>query len=385
MLDLKFDTSKLDDLMAEAGIEVLIINSKHNIQYLLGGYRFFFFEAADAAGLSRYLPLIVYRRGRPEDAVYIGNPMERDEEQLNQLAFPNLRLNTWGTIQAIDSAISVAESWGASGKIGIESGFLPADAFMRLTSKVTKNELVDAVVVLERLRAIKTDAEIVLLREASERVVASMLAVLQSHAPGCTKRDLNEALRREEVNRGLVFDYCLITAGTSLNRAPTDQVIKENDIISLDSGANYHGYIGDLCRMGIFGKPDSELVDLLGEIEEIQQSARKSIGPGNRGADCFEEPTRLMANSKHSAQLSYMAHGMGLVSHEAPRLSDKAPQGYPAFDAERPLEPGMIISVETTLLHPKRGFIKLEDTILVTATGHESLGDTGRGWSIAGR
>jgi len=57
---------------------------------------------------------------------------------------------------------------------------------------------------------------------------------------------------------------------------------------------------------------------------------------------------------------------------------------YDAYDAQRPLETGMVISVETTLLHPRRGFIKLEDTVVVTASGHEIYGDRARGWNRAG-
>ena len=44
----------------------------------------------------------------------------------------------------------------------------------------------------------------------------------------------------------------------------------------------------------------------------------------------------------------------------------------------------MVISIETTMQHPRRGFMKLEDTVLVTDTGHEALGDGGRGWNGAG-
>ena len=86
------------------------------------------------------------------------------------------------------------------------------------------------------------------------------------------------------MKRGLTFEYCLITAGTSLNRAPSDQVWGEGDILSLDSGGNYGGYIGDLCRMAIQGEPDAELVDLLAEIDAIQQAARKPIREGATGA-----------------------------------------------------------------------------------------------------
>jgi Xaa-Pro aminopeptidase len=75
---------------------------------------------------------------------------------------------------------------------------------------------------------------------------------------------------------------------------------------------------------------------------------------------------------------------MGLVSHEAPRLMNLPRNSYTAYDADRPLEAGMVISIETTMQHPKRGFIKLEDTVLVTETGQEGLGDGGRGWNQAG-
>ena len=56
---------------------------------------------------------------------------------------------------------------------------------------------------------------------------------------GATKAEVTEALRRGGTNRGLTFEYCLITAGTSLNRAPSDQVWGEGDIMWINSGGNY--------------------------------------------------------------------------------------------------------------------------------------------------
>ena len=191
-------------------------------------------------------------------------------------------------------------------------------------------------------------------------------------------------MRRQEVNRGLVFDYLLVTAGTSLNRAPSDQRLAHGDIISLDSGGNFKGYIGDLCRMGIVGgRPDAELEDLLAFVDEVQQAVRKPIAPGRRGGDICEIGDQLVAASQHARYMHFQAHGMGLVTHEAPRLMDTPRLSYTGYDKERALEPGMVISIETTMAHPKRGFIKLEDTILVTAGGHEALGDGGRGWNAA--
>jgi Xaa-Pro aminopeptidase len=212
-----------------------------------------------------------------------------------------------------------------------------------------------------------------------------MLAVFDGARPGMTKRALAENLRREEIGRGLNFDYCLLTAGTSTNRAPSDQVLKAGDILSLDSGANFHGYIGDLCRMGVLGEPDSELGDLLAAIDDVQQAARKPIRAGATGNDIYAEAEGAWQRSAHrDAIVDFTAHGMGLVAHEAPRLSSKAPMKYPGYDADRPLVAGMVISIETTMNHPKRGFIKLEDTVAVTADGQQGFGDGARGWNRAG-
>jgi Xaa-Pro aminopeptidase len=198
------------------------------------------------------------------------------------------------------------------------------------------------------------------------------------------KSDLVDALRREEISRSLIFEYCLTTAGTSLNRAPSDQILTQGDILSLDSGGNYKGYIGDLCRMAILGEPDAELVGLLAEVEAIQQAARKPIRPGARGGDIYNEPLRLIASSNNKTCLHFVAHGMGLVSHEAPRLASDAPQRYQGCDADLPLASGMVISIETTMAHPRRGFVKLEDTVAVTAAGWEVYGGSHRGWNRAG-
>jgi len=380
-----FDTKQLDRLLDDAGIDVLVATSQHNIQYLLGGYRFFFFDTMDAVGVTRYLPALVYRKGKPEQSTYVGCGMETYERDLGKFWPENLDLSVIGSKATMQQVSEHIKKLSGVRRIGVESAFLPAYSEAVLRQNLSKCDIVDAVFPLERLRASKTPEEIGHLREASERVVASMLATFAQCKPGMTKLEMNETLRLEEVNRGLVFDYLLLTAGTSLNRAPSEHRLVAGDIISLDSGGNYKGYIGDLCRMGILdAKPDAELVDLLGFIEEVQQAARKQVKPGARGGDVIDVAEKMLETSPHRKYTHYMAHGMGLVTHEAPRLMNNPRMSYDAYDAPRPLEPGMVISIETTMSHPKRGFIKLEDTVLVTDNGYEALGDGGRGWNKAG-
>jgi Xaa-Pro dipeptidase len=381
-----FDAKKLDRLMEEAELDVLVVTSRHNVQYLLGGYRFFFFDAMDAIGVSRYLPVFVYQRERPENALYIGNRMEGFEKELGNIPVASVKATSWGTIDAIGLAVDHIKASGPGVKrIGIEPSFLPSDAKEFLSDKLMSASLVDAQFVLERLRAIKSAVELDLVREASERVVSAMRATFDVCVPGMSKHDIVDRLRREEHDRDLVFDYCLIAAGNSHNRAPSNQLLEEGDVISLDSGGNYRGYIGDLSRMGVLGQPDAELSDLLQEIEEIQQRARRAIRPGALGGDIIAAGEEAVRRAPHGNVLDYTAHGIGLVSHEAPRLSDHGPVPYLPYDADQPLQPGMVVSIETAMLHPSRGYIKLEDTLIVTEEGWEAPGDSARGWNIGQR
>lgn len=379
---LPFDAAHLDRLMAQTGLDALVVTSKHNLQYLLGGYRFFFFDYSDAIGLSRYLPALLYVRERPELSLYVGNGMESYERDLGKFWVPRLDFTTWSPADSMRIIAAHLEGLPLDLKrIGLERSFLPADAETALRAARPGRELAEAVLVLEELRACKTPGELVLLKEASERVVDSMLAVVARHGPGSTKAQLVEALRREEVSRGLTFEYCLVTVGADCNRAPSDQVWREGDILSLDSGGNYKGYIGDVCRMAILGEPDAELEDILAGIEAVQQAARVPIRPGVTGREIYEAAEGTLRRSPHRDEMTFVAHGMGIIPHEAPRLSSRAPVPYPGDYADAPLRAGMVLSIETTLPHPRRGFIKLEDTVAVTGDGWEAYGDHGRGWN----
>ena len=377
-----FDQAKLDRLMDAAGIDILIATSKHNVQYLLGGYKFIFFATMDAIGHGRYLPVFIYEKGRPDHAAYLGNKMEGGEHHNNPFWTPTVHTVTWGSVDAARLAVEHLRKIGKEGaRIGIEPGFLPSDAHAVLASLGNTATLVDATGTLERLRAVKSPAELAKLRTASELITDSMLATIGWAKEGSTKSEIIERLRLEETNRGLHFDYCLLTLGSSHNRAASPQAWQAGEVLSIDSGGNNQGYIGDLCRMGVLGEPDAELQDLLSEIDAVQQSAFSLIKAGALGADVIAKAEATLKSLPNAACNDFFTHGMGLISHEAPFLMTNHPVAYEGIDATVPLEAGMVLSVETTMLHPRRGFIKLEDTVAVTADGYEMFGERGRGWN----
>lgn len=380
-----FDARVLDRLMEAADIDLLLATSKPAVRYLLGGHISFFFEHADAIGQNRYLPVFIYPRGQHDQVAYVGDRMEASQQEVAPLWVPNVQMASSGSTDAMRRASAFIRQAGIKPKrIAVETAFLPADAMQVLRDALPDAVIADALPILERLRAVKSPDEIEKLRIASDRVIDAMLTVIGGHGPGRTKRELVEALRREETARGLEFDYCLITAGTSLNRAPSEQRWESGDILSLDSGGNYQGYIGDVCRMGILGQPDGELTDLLAEVDSVQQAAFRAVRAGAAGGAVYAAAEAALREARNRDNIAFVAHGMGLVSHEVPHLTNAGPVPYEAEDAERPLEAGMVLSVETTLKHPRRGFIKLEDTVVVRPDGFEILGDAGRGWNRGG-
>ena len=265
----------------------------------------------------------------------------------------------------------------------MEPAFLPADAYGVLRDGLPEARFLNATGMLERMRAIKTPQEIAKLRTASELITNSMLSVFASQGEGSSKGEIVEALRRAETNRGLQFEYALLTLGSSHNRAVSPQRWEAGEILSLDSGGNYQGYIGDLCRMAVLGEPDSELGDLLAEIEAVQQAAISNAYAGTLGGDLIAHAEGVLKSSPSAEFTDFFAHGMGLITHEMPFLMTNHPVAYEGVDAARPLQAGMVISVETTMLHPSRGFIKLEDTVAIHESGPELMGDRGRGWNLA--
>jgi len=136
--------------------------------------------------------------------------------------------------------------------------------------------------------------------------------------------------------------------------------------------------------MGILGEPDAELEDLLAEVESVQQAAFSKVRAGTLGGDMIAHAEGVLKASKVASCTDFFAHGMGLITHEAPFLMTNHPVTYEGTYAAKPLEKNMVLSVETTMLHPKCGFIKLEDTVAVTDSGYVMFGDRARGWNRGG-
>src|SRR4029077_18020975 len=126
---LPFDAKHLDRLLDEAGMDVLLATSKHNVQYLIGGHRSLFFDYMDAIGISRYLPIVIYPKGNPDKAAYFGHRLDGFPREGKPFLTPGTQTNSSGALDTMKRATDYLQKAGfANKRIGIETTFMPMDA-----------------------------------------------------------------------------------------------------------------------------------------------------------------------------------------------------------------------------------------------------------------
>lgn len=377
-----FSTAKLDSLLDESGIDLLLVTSKHNLQYLLGGYRYYFFEHMDAIGLGRYLPVLGYVKGRLDQAFYVGSGDEAWGIEVFPFWPQRVSTEVWTSTEAARIAAEFVKSLGIiNPSIGLELEFWTANAWDNLKAALPNATFLDGTEILEELRAAKSSKELDQLRQAAARIVDAMVATFEWIREGKSETEIVEHLRLEETSRGLDYGFTLIASGLKFGRGASARRVSKGEVISIDTGGQWRGYLADMARMGVLGEPTALMKELLDEVLSVQTVARTPIKAGTLGDAIYEFAGKALESCPHRQDMHFVAHGMGLIPHEAPRLTANGPIPYSDKHAKRPLETGMVLSIETHVKHPEVGFVKLEDTVAVTDSGWEAFGDWGRGWN----
>jgi Xaa-Pro aminopeptidase len=369
-----FNAEKLAMLMEQAGLDLILATTRHNVRYLTGGYYYHFHAKFTRISTSQYLPVVGLPRGRFADAFYIGTIGERGQIEAEGLWIENRAEIGRGTIPVAErAAAEIARRGLERGRIGLELPFFPADAYATLQRALPHATFVDATPVLDELRAIKTPQELALLRSVYDRTAQAILATFASGTPGVTTKELARRVQREMGQRDLNFLWVFTCAGPSYLRAPSNQTWQPGRVLHLDAGGEDGDYLADLCRMGCLGRPSALANELHAACLAVQTKVRSLIRPGVPCNELLRAGEHAIAEGPYAELGRFIAHGIGMVSHEQPVIT---PQN------SRPLEAGMVLSLETEYKHPEVGHVKIEDAVAVTADGCEGLGDQGREWQI---
>jgi Xaa-Pro dipeptidase len=369
-----FDAPKLDRLMAEAGLSLVLAHTRHNVRYLTGGYYYHFHANSTRMGRSQYLAFVGIPRSRVQEAFFVGRPDERGQMEAESLWIPGRIEAVRGTVTAAEGAVKALQRMGlTSGRIGVEMPFLPADAWLALRAALPEVELVDATPLLSELRAVKSDEELAILRAVYTGVAEVILTAFRGSRPGETTRDIARRVERGMAEREISFLFALVCAGPGFLRAPSSAAWEPGQVLHIDAGGTRRDYIADICRMGCIGEPGPLAKELHAACLEVQAAARSAIRAGVPCRDVLRVGEEAARSFPFGRYARFVVHSIGMVSYEEPEFSPDSP---------RPLEKNMVLSVETDFLVPGTGHVKIEDAVIVGETGCEGLGDTGREWQI---
>jgi Xaa-Pro aminopeptidase len=361
--------ARLREVMASLGVVRLLVSTLPNVTWLTG------FDGSAAMAVV----------GR-DDVVLITDPRYRDAA-LEVVARSGGQVRAVPVVDTYDETIARLIA-GDPSPVGFDAGSLTVGrhAWLRATLEAGgwTSGLVATTNAVEACRVIKDAWEIDVLREAAERLSAVAIGVLADLRPGIAERDVAQAveggLRRAGFSRP-AFDTIVASgprAALPHGRA-SDRVIELGDLVVLDFGGVYGGYCVDLTRTVASGDPGAEARGWHEAVLAAQAAAIAAIRPG-RPLDYVDQAARAVLETRGLGHLfpHGTGHGLGLEVHEAPRVGrQRTTSGREPMPGTVPmpehLEAGMVLTVEPGAYVPDRGGVRIEDDVLVTASGVEVL------------
>jgi len=258
----------------------------------------------------------------------------------------------------------------AIGKLGFEGDFVTVDEFGQYQAHFTGRELVAASGLVESLRLLKDETEVETMGKAAAIADAAWSEIQSLIKPGAVERDLAVELeyRMKKLGAdGNAFD--IIVASGVRSSLPhgraSEKVVEQGDLVTFDFGALYKGYCSDMTRTVMVGEPSEKQREIYEIVLESQMRGVAACKPGMTGKE-LDEVCRAHIREKGYGEMfgHGTGHGVGRQIHEGPSVSVRG---------ERLLEPGMVVTIEPGIYIPGWGGVRVEDTVVITATGCERL------------
>ncbi len=270
-----------------------------------------------------------------------------------------------------------AESLNLPGDdLGVEANRMRYLELSYLGDALPEVGFTDASACLAELRMIKDDSELASMRQAAEIAQTALLATLARLQAGMTEKAVANRLIIQLLeagsNPGLPFAPIVSFGENSANPhgVPTDRQLQPGDLLLVDWGANCDGYLSDITRTFTFGEVDPEQLAVGEIVRQANQAGRSAGGPGVEAGVVDRAARAVIASAGYGqAFIHRTGHGLGLEAHEAPYI-------YEASNLA--LMPGMTFTVEPGIYLPGKGGIRIEDDVVVTDNGLESLTDLPR-------
>lgn len=224
--------------------------------------------------------------------------------------------------------------------------------------------------VISKMRSIKSQSELENIKKSqyiTEKVFYHALKIIK---PGLTEILIATELEffaKKLGAKSAAFDFIVASGENSAipHSNVSDRKIQKNDVILIDIGVNFDGYMSDMSRTIFLGEISSQQRELYNLVLKAQELAISGVKPGVKCADIDNIVRSFIDSTKYKDLfLHSTGHGVGLNIHEKPFIS---------FKSDDVLEESMVIAIEPGIyIHGKFG-IRIEDMLLVTKYGCENL------------
>ena len=230
--------------------------------------------------------------------------------------------------------------------------------------------LVSAGEVLAEQRMRKDEHELEQMRRAIGVTEAALRTTMRQVKAGMTERQVAALLMVEMLQAGgeeMAFSPIVVAGpnAASPHATPTGRPIQPGETIIVDCGATVGGYAADITRTFALGALEPELAHVHEVVRAANAGGRAAAGPGIPAEEVDRAARAVIEEAGYGEYFIHRTgHGLGLETHEPPFI---------VAGNKRPLEPGMTFTVEPGIYLPGRGGVRIEDDVLVTPTGAESL------------
>ena len=345
-----------------------------------GGTSLTYFTGARWGNSERLMVLVMPVRGEPF-CVVPAFEEERVREQLAGGPLGAVALRLWQEDEspfaslAAGVSASLKDRGMATGRLGVEETlkFVFSDGIAAAAPALS---VVSATPVVANCRMIKSPHEVALMRLACQATLQCYEAVYKALRPGMTDSEVEALVATAYARLGFrgeasvqVGEYTASPHGSA-----TPQTIREGTIIMLDDGCVVEGYLSDLTRTFVIGRPTDKMRQVFDIVARAQAAALKAARPGVPLASIDVAARQVVSDAGYGPGYKYfthrLGHGIGMDMHEWPYL---VPQNMYGWDRAVNARPGMTFSNEPGIYIRGEFGIRLEDDMVITESGAELL------------
>jgi Xaa-Pro dipeptidase len=277
-------------------------------------------------------------------------------------------------------ALGLTRSGGK--RIGVEPRQLRLLEFRHVKAGAPEADFPDASEALSQLRLKKDKFEVDAMRRAVKIAQDALEATIPLIKIGMTERELASELVMELLKHGsdseLPFSPIVSGGPNSANphASPSERKLQAGDLLVVDWGAAYGGYISDLTRTFAVGEVDAECAKIHKIVQEANAAGRAAGKPGVPCANVDIATRDVIEKSGYGKYFTHRTgHGIGMEGHEDP---------YMRGDNMQLLEIGMAYTVEPGIYLPNRNGVRIEDNVVITESGADCLSNMPREIRVVG-